>query len=141
MRQKTDRKTESGGNNSSGEHFTGFASPAEDQVNAPIDLNKELIHHPETTYFARIDGDALKDIGIQDGDLIVIDRSLPFQENDLVVCYLNGAFDIKFVHYTKDGEIYLTSSDPERGIFRASETDDLLLWGVITYVIHQYNRR
>lgn len=66
MRQKTDRKIESGENNSTGEHFTGFASPAEDQVNASIDLNKELIHHPETTYFARIDGDALKDIGIQD---------------------------------------------------------------------------
>ncbi len=120
---------------------SGFASPATDHATNPIDLNKELIQHPETTFFARIEGDALSDVGVYDSDLIVIDRSLTFCENDLVVCYLNGAFDIKFVHYDKNGSIFLTSSDPEQASYTFETTPDLMLWGVITHIIHRPNKK
>lgn len=122
------------------EQYTGFPSPAQDHTSPPIDLNKELIDHPSTTFFARIEGDALQDVGIRSGDIVVIDRSLEFQENDLVVCYIYGAFDIKYIHYNAEN-IQLVSSDPDGPKYDVTSSDDVLLWGVITYVIHKPNAR
>ena len=76
---------------------TGFPSPAQDSRMMPIDLNTELITHPSTTFFPRIDGEALSADGVHDGDLLVIDRSLSPKSGDMVVCYIDGAFNIKYL--------------------------------------------
>ena len=76
----------------------GFPSPAQDYSSDAIDLNKELIRHPATTFYARAVGDSMKNCGIDDGDLLVIDKSIEPQEGDVVVAVIDGEFTLKRIH-------------------------------------------
>lgn len=73
----------------------GFPSPAQDYMEQAIDLNKELIKHPSSTFYGRVVGDSMKDEGIEEGDILVIDKSLELIEGDLAVCYVDGEFTVK----------------------------------------------
>ena len=77
----------------------GFPSPAQDSLTESIDLNRELVRHPATTFYARAVGDSMKDCGIDDGDLLVIDKAIDPQEGDIVVAYIDGGV------YIETGEI------------------------------------
>ena len=72
----------------------GFPSPAQDYMTDSIDLNRELIRHPATTFYARASGDSMKDCGIDDGDLLVIDKALEPQDGDIVVAFIDGEFTL-----------------------------------------------
>ena len=73
----------------------GFPSPAQDYMEVAIDLNKELIKHPSSTFYGRVKGDSMKGEGIDDGDILVIDKSLEFQNGDLAVCCIDGEFNVR----------------------------------------------
>ena len=73
----------------------GFPSPAQDYLTESIDLNKVLIRHPETTFYAKVSGDSLTNAGICDMDLAIIDRSLECQNGDYVAAYVDGEFTLK----------------------------------------------
>lgn len=73
----------------------GFPSPAQDYMTDSIDLNRELIRHPATTFYARASGDSMKDCGIDDGDLLVIDKALEPHDGDIVVAFIDGEFTLK----------------------------------------------
>lgn len=75
----------------------GFPSPAQDYISQAIDLNKELIRHPSTTFYGRVSGDSMKDAGLSDGDILVIDKSIEPQNGDMAVCYIDGEFTIKYI--------------------------------------------
>ena len=75
----------------------GFPLSAQDYVTGSIDLNRELIHHPATTFYTRASGDFMKDCGIDDGDLLVIDKALEPQDGDIVVAFIDGEFTLKTV--------------------------------------------
>lgn len=77
----------------------GFPSPAQDYMTESIDLNRELVRHPATTFYARAVGDSMKDCGIDDGDLLVIDKAIDPQEGDIVVAYIDGEFTLKRVKF------------------------------------------
>lgn len=77
----------------------GFPSPAQDYMTDSIDLNRELIRHPATTFYARASGDSMKDCGIDDGDLLVIDKALEPQDGDIVVAFIDGEFTLKTVRF------------------------------------------
>ena len=81
----------------------GFPSPAQDYMSDSIDLNQELIRHPATTFYARAVGDSMKGCGIDDGDLLVIDKAIDPQEGDIVVAYIDGEFTLKKVKLEPDG--------------------------------------
>lgn len=69
----------------------GFPSPAQDYLTESIDLNKTLIRHSETIFYAKVSGDSMKDVGISDGDLVVIDKSLEAQSGDYVApCHVSS---------------------------------------------------
>ena len=68
----------------------GFPSPASDFLDLSIDLNKELIKHPVSTFYGRVKGESMRDAGINDGDLMVIDKSLEPTNGRIAVCYING---------------------------------------------------
>lgn len=72
----------------------GFPSPADDFIELSIDLNKELIKNKDTTFFAKVKGHSMKNAGINDGDLLVIDRSLEPQNNKIAVCQIDGALSL-----------------------------------------------
>ena len=68
----------------------GFPSPAQDYLEQAIDLNKELIRHPASTFYGRVVGDSMKDEGIEEGDILVIDKSLELLDDDLAVCFIGN---------------------------------------------------
>ena len=81
----------------------GFPSPAQDYMTGVIDLNKELVKHPESTFYGRVVGDSMIDAGICEGDVLVIDKSLEPSEGDMCVCFVDGEFALKFVSFHEPG--------------------------------------
>lgn len=120
----------------------GFPSPAQDYMTDSIDLNRELIRHPATTFYARASGDSMKDCGIDDGDLLVIDKSLEPQDGDIVVAFIDGEFTLKTVRFDeKDNYIWLIPANKEYSPIKITEENNFLIWGVLTYNIKRQLRK
>ena len=77
----------------------GFPSPAQDYMNTFISLDKELVRHPAATFFARVVGDSMVDAGVEEGDVLVVDKALEPQEGDMAVCFIDGEFALKFISF------------------------------------------
>ena len=114
----------------------GFPSPAEEYLDLALDLNKELIKHPASTFYARVKGDSMVDAGIQDGDLLVIDKALEPKEGTVAVCYLDGEFTVKRLSVREEG-VYLMPANAEFKPIRITEENNFLVWGLVAYVIHK----
>ena len=112
----------------------GFPSPADDFIELSIDLNKEYIKNRDTTFYAKVKGDSMKNAGIFDGDLLIIDKSLEPQNNKIAICQIDGEFTVKRIKVTKE-EVFLM---PENKLFdpiKVTEENQLIIWGIVTYVI------
>lgn len=120
----------------------GFPSPAQDYINESIDLNRELIHHPAATFYARVDGESMIDDGIDPGDILVIDRSLEPRDGDLAVCCVDGDFTLKRISL-RAGEIWLMPANEAFDPILVTPDNNFEVWGVVTYTIkrHQRSRR
>lgn len=118
----------------------GFPSPAQDYMELAIDLNKELIKHPASTFYGRVVGDSMKDEGIEEGDILVIDKSLELLNNDLAVCFIDGEFTVKRVRLDSDS-IWLIPSNADYQPIRVTKDNDFLVWGIVTYTIKKNRRR
>lgn len=120
----------------------GFPSPAEDYLRESLDFNRDLIRHPEATFYGQVEGDSMEDVGISDGDIAVIDRSLEPQHGDVVVGFVNGDFTVKFLDLThkKDGYIELRPANKNYPVFRIEEDDDFEVWGVVVWTIKNWKR-
>lgn len=120
----------------------GFPSPADDYLQGSIDFNRDLIRHPESTFYGRVDGDSMIDAGICDGDIAVIDRSVEPMNGDVVVGYVNGEFTIKFLDLThkKDGYIELRPANQNYEPIRINEFDEFEVWGVVVWTIKNWKR-
>jgi DNA polymerase V len=112
----------------------GFPSPALDFVNLTIDLNKHLIKHPSATFYGRVKGQSLKNAGISDGDLLIIDRSLEPANGKIAVCYIDGEFTAKRIKRTKN-ELWLMPENDDYQAIKIEEENNLIIWGVVTHVI------
>ena len=115
----------------------GFPSPALDFVDLSIDLNKHLIKHPSATFYGRVKGYSLKNAGIDDGDLLIIDRSLEPLNGKIVVCYIDGEFTAKRIRLTKD-ELWLMPENDSYKPIKISMEDNFIIWGVVTHVIKSF---
>ena len=112
----------------------GFPSPADDFKEVRISLDKELIKNSESTFYARVSGNSMENAGLCDGDLIVIDRSLNIENNKIAVCFLDGEFTVKRI-IKKNQKIYLKPENKNFKEIEISEENELIIWGVVTYVI------
>lgn len=120
----------------------GFPSPAQDYMSESIDLNQELIRHPATTFYARAVGDSMKGCGIDDGDLLVIDKAISPQDGDIVVAYIDGEFTLKKVRLEPDGScLWLIPANDEYTPIKVTEENDFIIWGVLTYNVKRQLRR
>lgn len=120
----------------------GFPSPAQDYMTDSIDLNRELIRHPATTFYARASGDSMKDCGIDDGDLLVIDKALEPQDGDIVVAFIDGEFTLKTVRFDdKEKCIWLVPANEVYSPIKITEENNFLIWGVLTYNIKRQLRK
>lgn len=119
----------------------GFPSPAEGSFDKAIDLNKELINHPATTFLGRVKGSSMRDAGIDDGDILVIDKSLQPREGDVAVCFLDGEFTVKRIHIDKKEKmIWLIPENPQYPSIKVTPDNDFLIWGIVVYTIKKHRR-
>ncbi len=112
----------------------GFPSPATDYMTQAVDLNKELVKHPAATFYGRVVGDSMIDAGVEEGDILVIDRSLDAQNGDMAVCFVDGEFTLKYLKFHEAGLTLVPANDRYPSI-EISEGSDFIMWGVVTYVI------
>lgn len=112
----------------------GFPSPALDFVDISIDLNKHLIERPSATYYGRVQGESMKDAGINNGDLIIIDKSIEPGHGKIAVCYLNGEFTLKRIKIDPSG-LWLMPENERYPPLKVEEESDLTIWGIVTYII------
>ena len=120
----------------------GFPSPAQDYTTEAIDLNKELIRHPATTFYAKAVGDSMKDRGIDDGDLLVIDKSIEPEDGDIVVAYIDGEFTLKTVKTDPQNEcVWLVPANRNYPPIKVTEDNSFLIWGVLTSNIKKQFRK
>lgn len=112
----------------------GFPSPAADFIEVGIDLNRELIKNPSSTFYGRVRGNSMKDLGIHDGDLLVIDRSLEPKNGKIAVCYIDGEFTVKTIRIEKDC-IWLMPANKDYAPVRVTRDNDFLVWGIVINVI------
>ena len=112
----------------------GFPSPATDYMTQAIDLNKELVRHPAATFYGRVVGDSMIDAGVEEGDILVIDKSLEAREGDMAVCFVDGEFTLKHLHF-HDGGLTLRPANRNYPEIEVCEGVDFVMWGVVTYVI------
>jgi DNA polymerase V len=112
----------------------GFPSPAEDYLEAMLDLNKELIKNPSSTFYGRVKGVSMKDAGVETGDLLVIDKSLAYRNNALAVCFINGEFTLKRIKRQGDTLLLMPANRDYQPIV-VKEDADFAVWGIVTYII------
>lgn len=112
----------------------GFPSPAQDYLESGIDLNKELVKNPSSTFFGRVSGDSMDGAGIEDGDLIVIDKSISASEGDIAVCFVDGEFTLKRIHIENDF-VWLVPENPKYRRIKVTPDQNFMVWGVVTYSI------
>ena len=112
----------------------GFPSPAIDFVENDIDLNEILIKNKTATFLGQIVGYCLENIGISDGDYIIIDRSLTPVNNDYVVCVIDGEFTSKRIEIHNDCCWLYPENDKYKPI-KVTKENEFVIWGVLTYSI------
>ena len=112
----------------------GFPSPAEDFKEQRLSLDKELIKNKEATFFARVSGQSMIGAGLDDTDLLVIDRSLEPANNKIAVCFLDGEFTVKRLKVDKDN-VWLQPENPNYPIIKITSENDFIIWGIVTNVI------
>lgn len=118
----------------------GFPSPADDYLRDSLDFNRDLIKNPEATFYGRVSGDSMRDAGINEGDIAVIDRSLQPTDGDVIVAYVNEEFTIKYLDLThkEEGYIELQPANSNYSPIRIDSTDNFRVWGVVVWTIKQW---
>ena len=114
----------------------GFPSPADDYIDCKLDLNTHLIQHPAATFYVKASGDSMKNAGIQSGDMLIVDRSLKATHGKIVIAAINGELTVKRLS-SESNEVQLLAENPAYPPITMNGEDDLVIWGVVTYVIHQ----
>ena len=112
----------------------GFPSPADDFKDTRISLDRELVKNKEATFYARVDGDSMVGAGLEDGDLLVIDRSLNPENGKIAVCLIDGEFTVKRIKKEKN-KLYLMPENKKYEPIELREENELIIWGVVEYVI------
>ena len=118
----------------------GFPSPAQDYISESIDLNREIVKHPASTFYGRVSGDSMINDGIEADDIIVIDRSLQPQDGDLTVCCIDGEFTLKRIKLEKD-KVWLIPANETFDPILVTPEQRFEVWGVVTYTIKRSHRK
>lgn len=115
----------------------GFPSPAEDHIVQRIDLMSQLIRHPQATYLLRVRGESMRDDGIFDGDVVLVDRAIKPRHNHIVVAVVDGDFTVKRL-YQRLGRIKLKAANPTFPDIVPKDGQTIEVWGVVTSSIKQF---
>ena len=114
----------------------GFPSPATDYIEEDIDLNVHLIKNVPATFIIRVQGKSMVDVGINDGDLLVVDKSLTPKNFSTVIANVHDELVVKNLVKEKDKQFLTSGSKEFSDRILIGEEQDIFIWGVVTYVIH-----
>lgn len=114
----------------------GFPSPAEDYVERRLNLHEHLVRNPAATFFLRASGNSMTGAGIYDGDLLIVDRSVPATHGKVVIAALDGELTVKRL-VRRGTQAFLAPENPEYPEINITEMEYVHVWGVVTYVVHQ----
>lgn len=114
----------------------GFPSPAEDYIEGRIDLNKELIKHPASSFVVRVQGNSMIGARIHPGDRLIVDRSLKAQSGSIVIGVINGELVVKRLKI-ESKQLSLVSENPQYPPLVIREESEFQIWGIVVYVIHK----
>ena len=114
----------------------GFPAPATDYVEDNIDLNACLIKNAPSTFLIRVQGKSMNSIGIHDGDLLVVDRSLNPKNFSTVIANVNEELVVKTFIKEKDQPFLTSGSNKTKDKINLAENSEIFIWGVVTYTIH-----
>ena len=114
----------------------GFPSPAENYIEEYLDIGKYLVNNIESTFFVRVSGDSMINVGIYNNDIMVVDKSLTPKNQSIVVASLNGELVVKKFLKDKQGKCYLKSENENYPKIILDSKMETTIWGVATYVIH-----
>ena len=112
----------------------GFPSPAQGEYAETIDLNRALISNPAATFCARVIGNSMVDAGINEGDLLIIDRSITPHDGNIAVCFIDGDFTVKRLTVRDDG-VFLTPANAKFPEIKVSEDSSFQVWGVVSHIV------
>lgn len=112
----------------------GFPSPADDFAENYLDLNEYLISHPVATFFVKVSGDSMINAGIQSGNILVVDRSLEYSNDSVVIAIIDNEFTVKRFKFI-NGEAYLYPENNNYKPIKLKDQDEI--WGVVTSVINK----
>ena len=120
--------------------FCGFPSPAQDYMDRSLNFNEEIIRHPSATFYAKAMGDSMEEAGIEEGDILVIDRALDPHDGDIVIAHVNGEFTVKYLDISnKDkGIVKLVPGNQRYEEIVMHDGDVLNIWGVVSHVIKKF---
>jgi DNA polymerase V len=114
---------------------TGFGAAADDYMERGIDLNEQLIKNKPATFFFRMKGDAMKDAGVFDNDILIVDRSVKLVNGKIIVAILNGELLVRRFHKNFSSAFLIAENERYKNI-NLAEFTNFSVWGVVTYVIH-----
>ena len=115
----------------------GFPSPADNYVEEKLNLNKHLIKNKESTFFVRVSGDSMINVGIFNNDILIVDRSLTPVIHSIVIASIDGELVVKKLVRNKFGkDFYLKSENKDYSNIKLNSNLDTIIWGVVTYTIH-----
>ena len=112
----------------------GFPSPADDFKETRISLDRELVRNKEATFYARVSGDSMIGAGLDDGDLLIIDRSLNPENGKIAICLIDGNFTVKRIKKEKN-KLFLQPENKKYKKTEIKEENELIIWGIVEYVI------
>jgi len=116
----------------------GFPSPADDYIENNLSLSELLIKNHLSTFLMKTSGDSMIDVGINDGDILVVDRSIGAKNRDIVIAILEGNLTVKRLLFKTNDLVVLKSENIAYKDIQIPELADLEIWGVVTSVIHQF---
>ena len=116
----------------------GFPSPADDYIENNLSLSELLIRNHLSTFLMKTSGDSMMDVGINDGDILVVDRSIEPKNRDIVIAILEGNLTVKRLLFKTNGSVVLKSENIDYKDIKIPESADLEIWGVVTSAIHQF---
>jgi DNA polymerase V len=115
----------------------GFPSPADDFIELSIDINKEYIKNRDSTFFAKVKGHSMKNVGIFDGDLLIIDKSIAPQDNKIAICQVDGDFTVKRIKIEHDA-VWLIAENEAYDPIKVTADNELIIWGIVVASIKKF---
>ena len=119
-----------------GDIKAGFPSPAED-MREHLDLIKLLVKHKASTFFFRVSGVSMVDAGLDEGDILIVDRAIDAYNNCKAVCYIDGEYTVKRVEMHSEGARLMPANENNTAYkpIEVTSENEFIIWGVVTYVI------